>query len=165
MQYNIINPSIGECYSNQFVCVCVSVCHLVILENASFRFLLNPLLERTRVLLTNNCGDFWKALLISYHLEISWLSNLCFYCHIEFFFGYVWSFAQKFKSFEDLILKIGHPAYALTLTSTKLKISFDICFTIIIHPLSYILYTMHSLFLYSFFILFFHNITQNKFKI
>ena len=33
------------CYMHCGLCVCV--CYLVILENASFRFFLNPLLERT----------------------------------------------------------------------------------------------------------------------
>ena len=53
----LINPSVGGGLK-QSVCVCVSVCYIIILENASFRFLLNPLLERTRVLLINICGDF-----------------------------------------------------------------------------------------------------------
>ena len=34
-----------------YMYVCVSVCYLVILENASFHFFLNRLQERTRVLL------------------------------------------------------------------------------------------------------------------
>ena len=37
------------------------VCSLVILENALFRFLLNPLPVRMWVLLINNCGEFWKT--------------------------------------------------------------------------------------------------------
>ena len=44
-------------YSNLCVCVCFCFCYIVMLENASFRFLLNSLLERTGVLLINNC-DF-----------------------------------------------------------------------------------------------------------
>ena len=63
-----INPSIGGGLK-QSVCVCicvyVSVCYIVILENALFHFLLNPLLERTLVLLINNCGDFLKNILVA----------------------------------------------------------------------------------------------------
>ena len=79
------------------MCVSVSVCYLVIFENAWFRFLLNSLLE-TRVLLINNCGDFLKnflvaekslckALLIDCHLEISSLLLISVekHCNAKFF--------------------------------------------------------------------------------
>ena len=66
------------------MCVSVSVCYLIILENASFRFFLNPLLERMWVLLINNCGDFWKTSLLQRNCSVKpyclvvILKDLCF---------------------------------------------------------------------------------------
>ena len=114
--------------SSSVCCVCLSVFYLVILRNASFRFFLNPLLERMQVLLIKTLWQFlknflvaeksWcKALSISRHLEISSLLlmsaennemltfvslELCFlgfvYRHNELFFSYLWSFVHEFTS-------------------------------------------------------------------
>ena len=109
------------------VCVCVCPCSFVILEMASFCFLLNPVLIKLwrfskNVLVAEKSQ--WKALLIGRHLEISSLLLLsaentemltfvslkfCFlglvHCHNELFFSYLWSCISKFMSSEEIRIR------------------------------------------------------------